>query len=124
MAEPTLREYWHPVAASAEVNDKPLGVSVLDEPLVVYRVKDRLVALKDLCIHRGTPLSRGWLDDGGCLRIPALDPGQPIPRKARVAAHRAAERYGLVWVCLEEPCAPIPELPELEDPSLRTFPLY
>jgi len=38
MAEPTLREYWHPVAASAEVNDKPLGVSVLDEPLVVYRV--------------------------------------------------------------------------------------
>ena len=114
------------VASSAEVGDKPLGLSVLDERLAVYRVKDRVVALKDLCIHRGTPLSRGLLDDDGCLvcayhgwtfapdgacvRIPALDAAQPIPRKARVAAHRTAERYGLVWVCLDEPCATIPPI--------------
>ena len=139
LSDERLRQYWHPVATGAEVGDKPLGVRLLDEQIVVYRVKDRLVALKDLCIHRGTPLSRGWIDDGilvcayhgwsyapdgACVRIPALDPGQPIPRKARVTAYRVAERYGLVWVCLDEPCAGIPELPELEDPTLRTFFLY
>jgi vanillate O-demethylase monooxygenase subunit len=138
--EPALRRYWHPVASSAEVGAKPLGVCVLDEQVVVYRVKERVVAFRDLCIHRGTPLSRGWLDDDGCLvcayhgwsyapdgacvRIPALEPSQPIPRKARATVYRVAERYGLVWVCLDEPCAPIPELPELEDPTLHTFPLY
>jgi phenylpropionate dioxygenase-like ring-hydroxylating dioxygenase large terminal subunit len=134
-----LRRYWHPAAGSGEVGDAPVGVSVLDEPIVLYRARGRVVALRDLCIHRGTPLSRGWLDDGclvcayhgwsfgpdgACVRIPALDPAQPIPRKARVPAYRAAERYGLVWVCLDEPVAPLPELPELEDASLRTFPLY
>ena len=138
--EPTLRRYWHPVASSAEVGAKPLGVCVLDEQVVVYRVKERVVAFRDLCVHRGTPLSRGWLDDDGCLvcayhgwsyapdgacvRIPALEPSQPIPRKARATVYRVAERYGLVWVCLDEPCAPIAELPELEDPTLHTFPLY
>ena len=134
-----LRQYWHPAAASAEVGERPLGVSVLDEQIVLYRAHGRVVGLKDLCIHRGTPLSRGWLDDGClvcayhgwsfgpdgvCVRIPALDPGQPIPRKARVPAYPVTERYGLVWVCLEEPRAPLPELPELEDPTLRTFGLY
>ena len=135
-----LRQYWHPVAGAAEVGGTPLWVSLFDEPLVLYRVQGRPVALADLCIHRGTPLSRGWLDDEGCLvcayhgwafgadgacvRIPALEPGQPIPRKARVTAYRVAERYGLVWVALDEPCADLPELPELEDPTLQTFPLY
>jgi vanillate O-demethylase monooxygenase subunit len=134
-----LRHYWHPVVGSDEVGERPLGVRLLDEPVVLYRVKDRVVALKDLCIHRGTPLSRGWLDDGilvcayhgwsfapdgSCVRIPALDPAQPIPRKARVTAYRVAERYGLVWICLAEPRAPLPDFPELEDPSLRTVPLY
>src|SRR5919201_5672834 len=134
-----LRHYWHPVVGSDEVGERPLGVRLLDEPVVLYRVKDRVVALKDLCIHRGTPLSRGWLDDGilvcayhgwsfapdgACVRIPALDPSQPIPRKARVPAYRVAERYGLVWICLAEPRAPLPDFPELEDPSLRTVPLY
>src|SRR5262245_12057894 len=112
-----LRQYWHPAAGSAEVGERPLGVSVLDEQIVLYRAHGRVVGLKDLCIHRGTPLSRGWLDDGClvcayhgwgfgpdgvCVRIPALAPGQPIPRKARVPAFRVTERYGLVWVCLEE----------------------
>jgi vanillate O-demethylase monooxygenase subunit len=134
-----LRQYWHPVATSEEVGERLLGVVLLDEPIVVYRASGRVVAFRDLCIHRGTPLSRGWLDDGvlvcayhgwgfgpdgACVRIPALDPGQPIPRRARAIVYRVAERYGLVWVCLDEPRAALPELPELEDPALRTFALY
>jgi vanillate O-demethylase monooxygenase subunit len=32
-----------------------------------------------------------------------------------VAAFRAQERYGLIWVALQEPVWPLPDVPELED---------
>jgi hypothetical protein len=51
--------------------------------------------------------------DGGCERIPSLPPGRGIPRKARVPTYRAEEKYALVWVCLDEPHAPIPNIPEI-----------
>ena len=103
MADDILRQYWHPVATSAELGDQPLGVRLLDEAVVLYRAGDRVIAFKDLCIHRGTALSRGWVDgetlvcayhgwsyapDGVCVRIPALDPGPPIPLKARTPVYR------------------------------------
>jgi phenylpropionate dioxygenase-like ring-hydroxylating dioxygenase large terminal subunit len=139
MPATALRHYWYPVVPTEELGDKPLGVRVLGEELVLYRAGSQLVALRDLCIHRGTPLSRGGVDgemivcayhgwafapDGACVRIPSLDPSQPIPRKARVAAYRTQQRYRLVWVCLDEPRAPLPEFPELDDESLHTFGLY
>jgi len=126
---PALRSYWHPVALSKDLVDKPLPVRLLDERIALFRVQDEAVCLRDLCIHRGTPLSLGWVEDdrivcayhgwnynhdGECVRIPAV-PAQPIPAKAKIPAHRCVERYGLVWVCLGEPRAPIPACPELDD---------
>lgn len=118
-----LRDYWHPVARSEDVGDKPFAARLLDKRLVLYRSGDRVVAFEDLCIHRGTPLSLGWVEgehlvcayhgwaygaDGACVRIPSLPPEQGIPRKARATAFNAEERYGLVWVCLaEEPRLPV-----------------
>jgi phenylpropionate dioxygenase-like ring-hydroxylating dioxygenase large terminal subunit len=133
----TLRNYWHPVATSDELGAAPLGVSLLDERIVVWRVKETVAAFRDLCIHRGTALSLGWIENGGlvcpyhgwtygpdgsCLRIPSLPAGHAIPAKARATAvYAARERYGLVWVCLAEPRASIPEIPELEAPTYHTF---
>ena len=131
-----LRDYWYPAARSDEVSDRPYAATLLGEPLVLYRTHRGVAALRDLCIHRGTPLSLGWIDGdelvcayhgwgydagGACVRIPSLAPGRPIPPKARVTAYQAQERYGLVWVCLGTPAAPIPEFPEFEDPSFRSF---
>ena len=111
---PALRSYWHPVALSNSLADKPLSVRLLDERIALFRVQGRAVCLRDLCIHRGTPLSLGWVDGerivcayhgwnynpcGVCVKIPAV-PDRPIPEKARVPAYRCEERYGLVWVCL------------------------
>ncbi len=137
MSEPALQNYWHPVATSAELGETPLGVSLLDERIVVWRAKEKLTALRDLCIHRGTALSLGWIEngslvcpyhgwtygpDGNCLRIPSLPAGQAIPAKARATAvYAAQERYGLVWVCLAEPRACIPEIPELEAADYHSF---
>jgi phenylpropionate dioxygenase-like ring-hydroxylating dioxygenase large terminal subunit len=51
-----------------------------------------------------------------------LPGGHAIPAKARATAVFAAqERYGLIWVCLAEPRAAIPLIPELEDPNYHTF---
>ena len=133
-----LRSYWHPVATSEKLlPDKPLGVVLLDERIVIWRAGERLAAFRDLCIHRGTALSRGWIEgeclvcpyhgwayagDGACVRIPALGPGASIPRKARaLGVYHVQERYGLVWVCLGSPAAAIPALPEIEDSDYHTF---
>jgi phenylpropionate dioxygenase-like ring-hydroxylating dioxygenase large terminal subunit len=129
----TLRHYWYAVARSEQVSDRPVGVRLLDQPLVLWRSQSQLAAFYDLCIHRGTPLSLGWVDQdelvcayhgwsygpsGACTRIPSLPPQRGIPAKARATAYRCQERYGLVWVCLDDPVADIPPLPpELDDPS-------
>lgn len=133
---PALQNYWHPVALSKDVAEKPLAVRLLDERLALFRLKTGLVCFRDLCIHRGTSLSLGRIEgdrvvcayhgwnyssSGVCVRIPALPPERPIPEKARVEAFRCQERYGLVWVCLGEPRAPIPEFPEYGDPAFDAY---
>lgn len=127
-----LRDYWYPVARAEALADAPVATTLLDQALVVWRSAAGVHACLDLCIHRGSPLSEGWLDDGcvvcpyhawrydgsgRCVDIPSLAPGTPIPAKARVPAYACQERYGLVWVCLGEPRAPIPPLPEWDDPA-------
>ena len=131
-----LKPYWYPVALSTEVAERPVAATLLGERIVVYRASDRMVAFKDLCIHRGTPLSLGWVDGdvlrcayhgwsydktGACVSIPSLPEGRAIPPKARVDAYEADERYGLVWVALEKPREPIPEYPEAVKPGFRTL---
>ena len=131
-----LRDYWHPVALTSEVSDRPIAATLLGEGIVLYRAGNEVVALHDLCIHRGTPLSLGWVDGdnltcayhgwsfgstGACVRIPSLPPGRGVPAKARVIAYKVQERYGLVWVCLGTPREPPPAFPASEDHGFLTF---
>jgi phenylpropionate dioxygenase-like ring-hydroxylating dioxygenase large terminal subunit len=127
------RACWHPVAFAAELAAVPVHADLLGEPLVLWRGRDGGVrVMSDLCVHRGTALSlgrisgdeivcayHGWRYDGGgrCVAIPQLEDPTRVPAKARVPAFRAQERYGLVWVALQEPRWPLPEVPELEDDS-------
>ncbi len=130
---PALRDYWHPVAFAEEAGEKPKAVTLLDERIVLCRLGGEVKAFQDLCIHRGTPISLGWVEgdqivcayhgwaynsEGKCTRIPSIPPEHPIPKKACLTAYPCQERYGIVWVCLsEKPRSPIPDFPELEDPS-------
>ena len=131
-----LRPYWYPVAQSSELSSQPQGVTILGEPVVVYRDRDGPHALADVCAHRGSRLSlgkvdnghlvcahRGWAygPDGRCLHIPDLPAGASIPCTVAVASYRTTDRYGMVWVALEEPRLPVPEFPEYDDPSYRVF---
>lgn len=126
-----LARCWHPVAYSYEVTDSPVAATLLGEAVVLWRTADgRAHAMRDLCIHRGTALSLGWVSDdcivcpyhawrydesGACVRIPQ-SAHAAIPAKARTRVYQCQERYGLVWVCLslEPPAYALPEIPELE----------
>jgi phenylpropionate dioxygenase-like ring-hydroxylating dioxygenase large terminal subunit len=57
------------------------------------------------------------------VRIPACAADTPIPSSARALAYRTTEAYGAVWLCLDEPAAPIPPFPaaEYDDPTWHTF---
>ena len=126
-AMPSMGSYWHPIALAAEVVEQPRRFMLLGEPIVAFRDEQGVAAFKDLCIHRGTALSLGYITDGhltclyhgweydrsgACVHIPSLPEGSSIPRKARAIVYRAEERYGLVWVALKDPVAPIPDWPE------------
>ena len=115
---------------SEDVVEQPRPFLLLDEHLVAFRDREGVVVFNDLCIHRGTALSLGSITDGrltcpyhgweydrtgACVHIPSLPSGGSIPRKARAVVYRAEERYGMVWVALDEPVAPIPDWPHVTD---------
>lgn len=125
-----LAGFWHPVAVSSEIGERPFVARLLDVRLVVWRTPAGVHAAKDLCMHRGGQISLGTVRGdhivcplhgfhydgaGACRKIPALAAGAPIPPRLHLESHLCAERHGLVWVCLAEtPRAPIPEWPELD----------
>src|SRR5580658_10750511 len=57
-----LAPFWYPVAFSHEVKDKPFAAKLLDERLVIFRVNGQVTVARDLCLHRGAPLSAGWIE--------------------------------------------------------------
>lgn len=130
-----LRACWHPVAFASEVADSPVGVTLLGEPLVVWRdAAGTAHAMTDVCLHRGTALSlggvagdeivcpyHGWHFDaaGRCTLIPQLETPTRVPSKARVAAFACMERHGLIWVALSPPRWELPEINELESDAWR-----
>lgn len=132
--DPVLLNDWHAVASSAQIQDaSPFAARLLETDLVLWRNRDGVHAWRDLCIHRGSKLSagricgdllacpyHGWEYDssGRCVRIPA-HPDQPPPARARATTYAVQERYGVVWVCLGEPRAGIPEFPEWDNPAFR-----
>ena len=132
--DPVLLNDWHPVASSGQLGEKKvLGVRLLGEHVVLWRINGQVLAWQDLCIHRGTRLSLGKVEhetlvcayhgwrynqEGRCVRIPA-HPHQTPPAKACVKRYRAQECYGLVWVSLGEPSQDLPPFPEWHDASYR-----
>lgn len=136
-----LKNLWYACEFSERVNHIPQRITVLGQRLVLYRKNDGgVVCMSDLCVHRGGALSDGHLDgdciicpyhgwryqpDGACDRIPANQPGIPVPRKARVDAYPTREKYGLVWAFLgdlpEAERPPFPVLSDFEIPGLRAM---
>ncbi|MBZ0303393.1 MAG: aromatic ring-hydroxylating dioxygenase subunit alpha [Anaerolineae bacterium] len=128
--DPVLVNDWHVIARSADLAEGEVTrFRLLDEDLVLWRLGERVMAWKDLCVHRGARLSlgticgetlqcayHGWTynAEGRCVRIPA-HPEQVPPTKARTIQYAVTERYGWVWVCLGEPAQDLPAFAEWDD---------
>ncbi len=122
-----LRACWHPVGYASSFAAEPRRVRLLGNDLVVWRDSAGTPrVLRDLCIHRGTALSlgrvvgdelmcpyHGWRYGAGgrCTAIPQLADPTRVPGKA------ARERYGLMWVAMDDARWELPEIPELESPD-------
>ena len=135
MSEPfdVLGNFWHAVATSDSVESEIFSVRLLHNDYVLWRTPDgQIVAALDSCTHRQAPLSKGtledgclrcpyhgWLfgDEGHCLEVPSASEGLPIPPKANLKSLHVEEKYGLVWLCPNEPDAPIPEVAADSDSS-------
>jgi phenylpropionate dioxygenase-like ring-hydroxylating dioxygenase large terminal subunit len=130
-----LRHHFFAVARSADVAPGPVGVTLLGHPVVLFRDGDGHVgALPDRCPHREMPLScgsigffgelvcgyHGWAYDasGTCVRIPSSH-ATATPSQARLKPFEVRERYGLVWMALDDPVSEPPEVAHDSDPSFR-----
>ncbi len=128
-----LAPFWYPVAFSRDIIDQPYAARLLDERLVLFRLSDGSVtAARDMCLHRGVPLSLGWLENdelicryhgvrynqaGQCICIPA-EPHAAIPSRLKLKTYSAIERYGLVWVRLvDNGEIHFPDFHEWDDPD-------
>lgn len=135
MNHAALRQCWHPVCYSADLAAQPRAVTLLGERLVIWRdAAGAARAFVDRCIHRGTALSLGRVEDGAlvcpyhgwhfdaqgrCTLIPQLEDPRRVPARAALSAFACIERLGLVWVALDAPLRAVPEVPEWADPAWR-----
>lgn len=118
-----MKNAWYVAAAADEITRAPAALTILEEPIVMYRTQDgEIAALEDACPHRKLPLSMGRVKGdaiecgyhglqfdraGRCIEIPCQ---ARIPNSAHIRAYPVVERYDLIWIWMGEA--------ESADPSL------
>lgn len=132
--DPFLRDLWYmPALADSLKRGDMRREMLLGEPVLLGRNHaGEIFALRDICPHRGVPLSAGRIKsdnsvecpyhgwrfrkDGVCSAIPSLVPGQDFdPEKIKVRAYPVREQDGLIWVYM--PSVP-GAAPRTEPPSV------
>ena len=134
--QPVLRRFWYPVMPASMLAGGPKPFRLLGEDLVLWlAAPDRPAAARDRCCHRTARLSRGFCRDGRLVcgyhgweydadgrvvRMPQHDGDDGVAsRRLGTPVHRAALRYGYVWVALDEPVAALPDFEEAAMPGFR-----
>src|SRR6201995_5876475 len=134
---------WYPAMRVGELRrGKTAKAMLLGVPLLLGRKNDgKLFALRDLCPHRGIPLSAGWFDgetvtckyhgwrfepcSGQCAEIPSLTSHETLdPTKIFAGAFPCEEHDGYAWVYLPEAgtgrvVGELPAVPEVPKFSAR-----
>ena len=132
---------WYPALRADQLRKGDTATTMLlGIPMLLGRKRDgALFALRDLCPHRGIPLSAGWFNgetvqckyhgwrfepcSGRCEEIPSLTSFDDLaPNKIYANAFPVVERDGYAWVYVPEPGAgriadtaalpPVPKLPK------------
>lgn len=127
-----LRDVWYLAGGGEAIAPgRILAKTMLGEPVLLGRDQDgRAFALRDICPHRGYPLStgpfdgrevtcpyHGWRFDtaGLCTAIPAVvEEQQPGPGKIKVRRYPVREQQGNIWIFFGEDEAVAPPIPVIE----------
>jgi len=141
-----LNDIWYFAAAGEQVKrGQMMRKILLGAPIVLGRTKEgELFALRDICPHRGVPLSAGKLYDadhsgcgasalecpyhgwkftvnGQCAEIPSLVPGQDmVAERISVRRYPVREIGGNLWIYMADD-AHAEEPPVCEPPALPGF---
>ncbi len=115
-AEMVFGEWYPALRADTLGRSKTAVTTLLGIPMLLGRKSDgALFAMRDLCPHRGIPLSAGWFDgetvqckyhgwrfepcSGRCEEIPSLTSHDALePTKIYANSFPVAERDGYAWV--------------------------
>lgn len=139
-----IQNQWYAIMESKEVKSKPVGVTRMNEKLVLWRdSKGNLSCIYDRCCHRGASLALGCIKEeqiecpfhgflydasGKVTRIPANGKSAPVADRFTVHAYRVIDAYGLIWLWYgpyESDLNKLPKIPffeELEDGfTYKTF---
>jgi phenylpropionate dioxygenase-like ring-hydroxylating dioxygenase large terminal subunit len=124
-----LMNRWYAAAWSTELQDRLLGRTILDLPVLLYRDADgAATAIGNRCPHRFAPLDRGRAIDGAiecgyhgmrfdasgaCVHVPG-ERGR-IAANMRVPAYPIEERDGVIWIWPSERAPDRTLVPDLSD---------
>ena len=131
-----LSDVWYLGLPSKQLKPgKPVRKIIAGQPVMLGRdAQGRAFALRDICPHRGVPLSEGrvvngdevecpyhgWRfgPNGRCRAIPSLVSDQAMDiEKIRVRAYPVEEKQGLVWVYVSSGALEGPALDTSQPPS-------
>ena len=120
-----LWDFWYPALRSCELSGRALRkATLLEVPLCIGRdAHGKPFALRDICPHRGMPLSygqfdgacvecsyHGWKFDGHtgqCREIPSITSDSKLrPDRIYAGAFPCEERDGYIWVYMSAPNLP------------------
>ncbi|HJU18206.1 MAG TPA: aromatic ring-hydroxylating dioxygenase subunit alpha [Stellaceae bacterium] len=127
-----LREAWYYALASRRLKRRGmLAKTMLGEPILLLRdATGAPFALRDLCPHRGMPLSAGRFDgceieccyhgwrfatSGRCVTIPSLLPDRDFdPARIGVRSYPVREAQGNIWVYFGDDPIAAPDVPVID----------
>ncbi len=124
-----MRRFWHPVAMTSQLGERPVPVRMLGEDLVIFRdLSGRIGLLHRHCAHRRASLEFGRIEqngirccyhgwqfdvDGTILETPGEPEDSQIRHKICQGAYPVVEFRGLVFTYMGPPNLK-PEFPFLD----------
>ena len=112
-----LLKDWYVICRKDEIDENKILLKyVFDQEIIIWKKKERIMAWENLCIHRGSRLSLGSINNGilkcayhgweynqdaQCVKIPS-QPDIKIPKKACVKSYKVIEKMNMVWVNLSK----------------------
>ena len=101
-----LKKEWYPLLFEKDLKDKPISKYLLDQNLVIFRIKDEILCFENRCPHRNVPLSNGEIIDekircnyhGWCF---TKEGNYECDKEIKIQKYYTKFENGLIWINLD-----------------------